>query len=296
MVTAAARRAVVEFLEGAYEMSQRRACAALSFVRSTCRYVCRRGLDRGLRERMRELARARPRYGYRRLGVLLRREGVVANHKRVHRVYREEGLQVRRRRRKRVSRVRLPLPVPARPNEEWSMDFTEDTLGNRRAFRTLNIVDDLTRECPAIEVDTSLPGRRVTRVLDRVAVDRGYPARLVVDNGPEFAGRALDEWAYHNGVELHFITPGRPVENAYIESFNGKFRDECLNEHWFGGLDDARRIIEAWRVDYNRVRPHSSLEDLTPEEYASRLASLRAPTAPSGPQAGRVNQAGRLSE
>lgn len=295
-MTTAAKRAVVGFMAETFEMSQRRACAALSFLRSTCRYECRRGRDEGLRKRLRELAAKRPRYGYRRLGILLRREGLVANHKRVHRLYREEALQVRRRRRKRVSRERVPLPVPTRPNEEWSMDFTEDTLGNGRSFRTLNIVDDLTRECPAIEVDTSLPGTRVARVLDQVAAVRGYPARLVVDNGPEFAGKVLDEWAYRHGVELHFITPGRPVENAYIESFNGKFRDECLNEHWFGGLGDAKCTIEDWRVDYNEVRPHSALEDLTPAEYAARLATLRAPTAPSGPQAERTNVAPGLSQ
>ena len=295
MVTATAKRAVVGFLQESYELSQRRACEAIGFFRSTCRYLCHRRDDVGLRERMKELAQKRPRFGYRRLCLMLRRERFHVNPKRVHRVYCEEGLQVRRRRRKRVSLVRHPLVAPSRPNERWSIDFTRDTLGDAKAFRTFNVVDDLTRECPAIEVAKSIPGARVVRVLDRVAVERGYPERIVMDNGPELAGHALDEWAYKNGVELHFITPGRPVENAYIESFNGKFRDECLNEHWFSTLEDARRTIEEWRRDYNEERPHSSLGDLTPAEYAAQFANLRVPSAPSGPQTLEVNSSSGLS-
>jgi putative transposase len=285
VVTTTAKRAVVGFLQESYELSQRRACEAIGFLRSTCRYLCRRRDDVRLRQRLKELAQKRPRFGYRRLWWTLRhRENFQVNPKRVHRLYREEGLQVRRRRRKRVSLVRRPLLSPSRPNERWSVDFMRDTLGDARAFRTFNVVDDLTRECLAIEVAKSIPGARVVRVLDRIASARGYPVRMVMDNGPELAGQALDEWAYRNGVELHFITPGRPVENAYIESFNGKFRDECLNEHWFSTLEDARRTIEEWRQDYNAERPHSSLGDLPPAEYAAQFANLRAPSAPSGPQ------------
>lgn len=287
---------MVGFLQESYELSQRRACDAIGFLRSTCRYLCRRRDDVGLRQRLKELAQKRPRFGYRRLWRILHdRERVLVNHKRLHRIYREEALQVRRRRRKRVSVVRHPLVVPSRPNERWSVDFMRDTLGDARAFRIFNVVDDLTRECPAIEVAKSIPGARVVRVLERIAAERGYPERLVMDNGPELAGRALDEWAYRNGVELHFITPGRPAENAYIESFNGKFRDECLNEHWFSTLEDARRTIEEWRRDYNEERPHSALGGLPPREYAGQLANLRAPTAPSGPQALEVQSSPGLS-
>jgi putative transposase len=202
--------------------------------------------------------------------VLVAREGVRANHKRVHRVYREAGLQVRRRARKRLTRAeRIPLARPTAPLERWSMDFMTDTLGDGRGFRTLNIVDDFSHECPAIEVDRSLPGARVVRVLDRLAETIGLPKVIVCDNGPEFAGRTLDAWAYRRGVELRFIRPGKPIENAFVESFNGKFRDECLNEHWFVSVGEAQRIIETWRVDYNTVRPHRSLGQLTPAAYAA---------------------------
>ncbi len=289
-MTCQALRAGAAFLVEAFRLSQRRACQILGLGRSSCRYDARPRPFLALVERMRELAAKRPRYGYRRLHVLIGRDGVRVNHKRFYRLYRAEQLSVRRRARKRLRRLaRVPLAPAANPNERWSMDFVADTLASGRALRALTIVDDCTRECPAIEVDTSLPGLRVTRVLDRVAEKRGLPGTLVVDNGPEFAGRALDQWAYRRGVRLHFITPGKPTENAYVESFNGKFRDECLNEHWFLGLSDAQRIIEEYRIDYNRVRPHSSLDQTTPEEFAALLAKLRAPTAPSVPPAGNIN-------
>jgi putative transposase len=296
VVTTTAKRAVVGFLRESYELSERRACEAIGLLRSTCRYLCRRRDDGRLRQRLKELAQKRPRFGYRRLWWTLRnREHFMVTPKRVHRLYRQEGLQVRRRRRKRVSTVRCPMVAASQPNERWSIDFMRDTLGDARTFRTFNVVDDLTRECPAIEVAKSIPGERVVRILDRIALERGYPQRIVMDNGPELAGRALDEWAYQNGVELHFITPGRPVENAYIESFNGKFRDECLNEHWFSTLEDARRTIEEWRRDYNEERPHSALGGLPPREYAAQLARLQAPSAPSGPQAQEVRTSPGLS-
>jgi len=226
--------------------------------------------------RLQAHAAVRARFGYRRLHILLAREGFVVNHKRVHRIYRAAGLQVRRRRRKRLTRAdRVPLPIPGQRQERWSMDFTVDTLADGRGFRTLNIVDDFTRECVAIEVDRSLPGLRVARVLDSLHATIGLPQSIVVDNGPEFAGRTLDAWAYARGVTLRFIRPGKPIENAYVESFNGKFRDECLNEHWFVSLADAKTVIEAWRVDYNTVRPHRSLADRTPDQFARISAGAR---------------------
>jgi len=278
-----------------FGLSQRRSCTLVGIDRSSCRYVTRRPPEDELRRRLVELATAKPRWGYRTLCDILRRERRV-NHKRIHRLYKLEGLQVRRRKRKRVlAGRRAPVPAATRPNERWSMDFMRDTLATGRPFRTLNIVDDYTRECPAIEVDHSLPGLRVIRVLERLALTRGLPSTIVVDNGPEFAGRALDRWAYHRGVHLHFIEPGKPAQNAYIESFNGKFRDQCLNEHWFTDLNDARRTIEAHRQDYNTYRPHRSLGGLTPEEFARRSAGFQAPPAPSSPQIGDFNLPGGFS-
>jgi putative transposase len=291
-----ARRTAVGVLEQRLGMSERRACVLVALARSTCRYQ-RQAADRGaLRERLRVLAHARPRFGYRRLHVLLRREGFGVNHKCVYRLYRQEGLAVRRKRRKRVAGQRAPVvAAPTAVNQRWSMDFMGDSLADGRTFRTLNIVDDFSREALAIVVDTSLPGIRVVRTLDELGETRGLPELIVIDNGPEFAGQALDAWAYRCGVHLHFITPGKPVENAYIESFNGKFRDECLNEHWFLDLDHARQLIEEWRLDYNRVRPHSSLDNATPEEFARAHAGLRSPTAPSAPHVQGMNTAAGLS-
>jgi len=233
--------------------------------------------------RLKELAASRPRFGYRRLHMLLRREGWKVNHMLIHRLYCEEGLQVRTRRRRKVAmQPRLSLDQASQVDERWSMDFMADSLATGRGFRTLNVVDDFTRECVAIEVDTSLSGERVTRVLDRAIEQRGKPQSLVMDNGPEFAGRALDAWAYRCGIRLNFIRPGKSIENCFVESFNGKFRDECLNQHWFVALHDGRHEIEKWRRDYNRVRPHSALGNVPPEEYAA-LQELRLPTADSAP-------------
>jgi len=269
------------------ELSERRACGLTGLGRSSYRYQ-RQGRDEaGLRKRLKELATERRRYGYRRLTVLLRREGQAVNHKRVYRLYREEGLSVRRRKRKRIGAVeRQPLAIPTGTNQRWSMDFVADGLGDGRKFRSLNIVDDYSRECVVAEVDTSIPGVRVIRVLERLGELRGLPQVLVTDNGPEFAGQALDVWAYEQGVKLHFIEPGKPVQNAFVESFNGKMRDECLNEHWFRTLAEARQTIEAWRRDYNEVRPHSSLGNRTPQEFTARGAALRSPTAPCEPHRG----------
>jgi len=268
------RRRLVRFFEDAFGLSRQRACRLAGISRSVVAYQPIRSNDGDLRRRILELARERPRYGYRRIHVLLRREGWTDNRKRTYRIYREEKLSVRRRRRKRVAAApREALPIPKEPNVRWSMDFVADTLGDGRTFRVLNIVDDFSREAVAIEVGRSIPGSRVVRVLDRASGIRGLPSRIVVDNGPEFTSRVLDQWAYEHQVELHFIQPGKPVQNAFVESFNGKFRDECLNQSWFVSLADACRAIGAWRLDYNRFRPHSSLGDLTPEEYAERAAA-----------------------
>lgn len=289
MVTPATRRAAVSFFRDQHGLSERSACRLASLSRSTYRRKSLRDeADQPLRERLLELASERPRFGYRRLHVLLVRAGWQINRKRVYRVYRELNLAVRRKKRKRVAQAnRLPRVVPIAADIQWSMDFMRDTLASGRVFRTFNVIDDATRECPAIEVDTSISGRRVARVLDRIARKRGaYPNRLVLDNGPECTSKALDQWAYEHGVELVFIRPGKPVENCFVESFNGKFRDECLNAHWFLGLEDARRQIETWRLDYNHVRPHSSLGDLPPSEFAKRgLRPAKPASAPFPPPA-----------
>ena len=199
----------------------------------------------------------------------------MINHKRTERIYREEGLALRRkRRRKGAAGLRVIMPSPERPNQRWSMDFVTDSIVTGRRFRALAIVDDFSRECPAIEVDTSLGGSRVVSVLERLTETRGLPEVITMDNGPEFAGKVLDEWAYRKGVKLNFIRPGRPIENTYAESFNGRFRDECLNTNWFMNLKHARGIIEDWRKDYNEVRPHSLLNDKTPREYAGTATGL----------------------
>ena len=218
-----------------------------------------------LRMRLKELAARRMRFGYRRLTAMLLREGTPANHKRVYRLYREEGLGMRIRQRRRIRWTgAVSSPVATRPNQRWSIDFVSDCVSTGRVIRMLTVVDGCTRECPAIEVDTSLGGLRVRRVLDQIASERGLPEAIVLDNGPEFRGRALAAWSEQRGVRLEFIQPGKPAQNAFAESFNGRLRDECLNANWFTSLSDARRKIEDWRQDYNHQRPHSSLNYLPP--------------------------------
>lgn len=263
------------FVEARFEFSERRSCRLIGIERSSYRYRGERKDELGLRERLKALAEQRRRFGYRRLYVLLRREGLRINHKRVYRVYRQEGLSLRLRRRKRLrTTMRVPLSVPRRANERWSMDFVSDFTAEGRRLKILTVVDDFTRYCAAIEVDTSISGARVVQVLERLAEEHRLPEVIVTDNGPEFTGKALDSWAYKHKVRLDFIRPGKPVENAFIESFNGRLRDECLNEHWFLNLQDAREKIETWRLDYNGSRPHSSLGNLTPEEFVERHQSL----------------------
>lgn len=247
--------------------------------RSTYRYQAKTSIaNEQLKDRLIELALAWRRFGYRRLHALLAREGWRVNHKRVYRLYRKAGLAVRRRKRKRVMTDRgKPQAVLALPNQRWSIDFVSDTTASGQRFRVLVILDEGTRECLACEADTSLTGARVQRVLDRIAVDRGYPKEILSDNGPEFAGLVLNQWAYDKRVKQLFIQPGKPMQNGYVESFNGKLRDECLNEHWFRTVREAQRIIETWRLNYNQLRPHSALDNRTPNEYREFVsAQMRA--------------------
>lgn len=266
-MTPAQRRAAVGRLRERYAFSERRACRLVGIGRTSARYRAVRGDDAAMRARLRALAAERPRFGYRRLHALLRREGIVVNHKRVERLYGEEELAVRRRARKRLARDgRGATPAPVRPDERWGLDFMSDALATGRRIRLLCVLDLFTREALAIEVDTSLPGARVVAVLDRLATERALPADLVLDNGPELTGRALDGWAAARGVRLRFIAPGKPSQNGFVESFNGRFRDECLDQAWFTGLADARATVEDWRRDYNGRRPHSALGYRTPDE------------------------------
>lgn len=251
-----------------FGLSQRRASRIVGLSRNTLRYDRQADRDEPLRRRMKELADQRKRFGCRRLHVLLKREGLVVNHKRTERIYREENLALRvRRRKKSASQSRLELAEAERPNQLWAMDFMHDALYDGRRFRLLPVIDTFTRECFGIEVDTSIGGKRVASVLNRISSVHGLPEQIVVDNGPEFVSNALDAWAYERGITLQFIRPGKPVDNAYMESFNGRLRDECLNQNWFMSHAQARKIIEDWRIDYNRERPHSSLGDMTPEEF-----------------------------
>ena len=281
LVSPQARRDAVGHVMAAHQMGVTRACGLIGISRSLYGYQSKRPDDGPLKERLCELAAQKRRYGYRRLHVLLLREGIKVNRKRTYRVYREAGLAVRRRKRKRIAGVeRIPAPIPQAPNVSWSMDFVSDGLADGRRLRCLNIVDDFTRECLAIEVDSSLTGRRVVDVMKRLADLRGLPLSITTDNGPEFAGKILDEWAYTHGVHIHFIAPGKPTQNCFVESFNGRFRDECLNEHWFLSMRHAREVIEIWRKEYNEERPHSSLKDMTPKEFADRFLTADSTSNP----------------
>jgi putative transposase len=263
-----ARKAAVARLVEQRGLSQVRACRLVGLNRSSMNYRPRRPDDSLLRQRLRELAAERRRFGYRRLGWLLEREGHVMNRKKLYRLYREEKLMVRRRRgRKRALGTRAPMTLPGAINQRWSLDFVADALSDGRRFRILCVVDDFSRECLATVVDTSLGGVRVVRELDRLTAERALPRMVVSDNGTELTSCAVLRWATGR-LEWHYIEPGKPVQNAFVESFNSKLRDECLNEHVFLTLAEARETIEAWRYDYNHLRPHSSLGALTPIEFA----------------------------
>jgi putative transposase len=244
-------------------------CHLLALDRNTLRYCSRRQEDAALRRRSQEIAEQKRRYGCPRIYVRLRREGWRVNHKKVERIYyRDEGLSLRRRRRKKWAAVpRIALARPTQPGRCYALDFVHDRLVAGRRFKCLTMTDPCSKEVPVIEVDVSIGGARVCRILDRLFLTRPLPETLILDNGPEFAGTALDAWAAQHGVQLHFIQPGKPVQNAFIESFNGKFRDECLNEHWFVTLQEAQLVIEAWRREYNEDRTHSSIGNVTPQEF-----------------------------
>jgi len=269
------RKVAVRYAVDNLGRSIRKACLLVGLARASYDYQPVPRDEDALRERIRELAQQRRRFGCPRIHLLLRREKLVVNHKRTERIYREEGLSLRKRKRKKVTaQTRIMMPAPGGPNERWSMDFVTDSIVTGRRFRALAIVDDYSRECPIIEVDTSLGGARVVDVLDRLKESRGIPGIITIDNGPEFASKTLDEWAYRNGVKLNFIRPGKPVENAFAESFIGRLRDECLNENWFINIRNAKDIIESWRMDYNNARPHTSLGGLTPREFTDRYGTL----------------------
>ena len=259
----------------AHGFSQRRACRLIEVDPKTVRRPATPDAPE-VRQRLRELAGERRRFGYRRLGILLAREGMAMNHKKLLRLYREEKLAVRRRRgRKRATGTRAPMAIPQGPNQRWSLDFVADVLGWGRRFRVLAVVDDFTREALALVVDTSIGGMRVARELDGLVANRGRPATIVSDNGTELTSRAVLEWSNRTGVEWHYIAPGKPTQNAFVESFNGRFRDECLNEEVFASLAEARVVIERWRQDYNQVRPHSAHDGLPPQDVLLRSAGGR---------------------
>jgi putative transposase len=276
MVTPAAKREAVAHLKSVHEMSERRACRMIGCQRMTVRYRQRRRDDAKLRERLVALARERRRFGYRRLLIFLRREGFVVNHKRLFRLYREERLMVRKRGgRKRAVGTRAPMPVPALPNDLWVLDFVSDQLVSGRRFRILAISDVCTRRCLVAIADFSLSGKRVARELDLLIAVHGKPKAIGSDNGTELTSNAILAWTGQTGVDWHYIAPGKPVQNAFIESFNGRLRDEFLNETLFTSLAQARCALEAWQRDYNTVRPHSRIAWLTPAAYTEQFSSQR---------------------
>jgi putative transposase len=271
------QRECVRFLQVGFRVSERRACRVVGMHRTRYRYRSRAQDQTPLRQRVREIAAVRVRYSYRRVHTLLRREGWPVNAKRVYRLYRLDGLSLRlKTRKKRISAPRtVPQPAQA-PNEQWSMDFMSDSLYDGRRFRVFTLVDNMSRESPAIVVDRSFSGTRVVAVLNRLEATWGLPKSIQVDNGPEFSSKALDDWAHRHRIKLVFSRPGTPTDNPYIEAFNGRFRAECLDQHWFASLEEARQIIEAWRIDYNEVRPHTALDNQTPAAYKAAHRSDQA--------------------
>jgi putative transposase len=271
------RRPAVKHLQSAYRVSERRACGVARVSVSTFRYVSTREPRTALRQRIREIAQVRVRYGYRKIRVLLNREGWKVGKKLVYRLYREEGLTLRSKPKRRRCAARNPRErIKATvPNQAWSLDFVADQLADGRRFRALTVVDVFTREGLAIEVGQSLKGEDVVRVLSRISSQRAFPKVLFCDNGSEFSSQAMDLWAYRSGVKIDFSRPGKPTDNAYVESFNGTLRSECLDAHWFTTLSDARQIIEAWRQEYNESRPHRAHGERTPTEFANEFAASR---------------------
>jgi putative transposase len=272
VVKPARKKPIVAKLVAQHRLSERTACQLVGLSRTAYRYQAKPQRDQVLRERLKALAAEHSRYGYLLLHGLLKAEGLVVNKKHTYRLYTEEGLQVRTKKRKKLRRPRLPMVVPDAPNQRWSMDFVSDQLSNGRRFRVLNVVDDYSREMVGQLVSVSISGQRVARFLDQLSEERPLPSVIVCDNGPEFTSKALFFWAKERATKLGFIQPGKPTQNAFVESLNGKFRNECLNQHWFRSLDEAKHEIDQWRQHYNEVRPHSSLGYLPPVEYAKRAA------------------------
>ena len=276
MVSPQAKREAISYLQDRKNISADRACRLVGLQTSTYYYQSYSSRDdEGLKQKLIELAQVRIRWGLPRLFVLVRREGFMDNYKRVKRIYNKAGLQIQNRRKKKIrSHLRLVLPEPQKPNHIWSMDFVSDALSDQRRFRCFTLVDDFTRESIVIETDRSLRSEKIVRVLNQLKINRGLPEMIVCDNGPEFISQNLDVWAYQNKVQLKFIQPGKPVQNAYIESFNGRLRDECLNQHWFMSLNEAKEEIESWRKDYNQNRPHRSLKMKTPNQFAKEYEMM----------------------
>jgi putative transposase len=271
-VTPDGRRQAVAYLCEAHGVSQRRACNVMQTDRSSVRYQSKRVNDNEQREAIKRISKERRRFGYRRINVMLQREGIHMNHKKLIRIYAEEQLQVRRRGgRKRALGMRRPMEVPDRPNQRWSLDFVSDAFTDGRRFRILTVVDDFSKENVLLVPDTSISGLRVTRELDQAFAERGMPRKIVSDNGTEFTSMAILKWVQDNGLDWHYIQPGKPTQNAFIESFNGKLRDECLNETLFASLSDAREELANWQDDYNNHRPHSSIGNLTPSEFVEKI-------------------------
>ena len=283
MVKPAVRRKQVQHLVSGKMLSERRACGLVGISRSVAQYNSHRRCDAALRLRLKELAERYPRYGYLMLHAFLKQEGLVQNAKRTYRLYTEEGLQVRTKKRRKLPNVpRQPMALPSRQTERWSLDFVSDQMATGRRFRTLNIVDDYTRECVGQLVDTSISGQRLAAFLDVLGNQYGLPREIVLDNGPELTSKAMFLWVQRTGVKLNFIQPGKPVQNAFCESFNGTFRDNCLNQHWFMSIKEARTVINEWRKHYNEERPHSSLGYQPPATFAKLQASrFQSPPAPS---------------
>lgn len=303
MVGPGVQREAIAHLSAALGLSERRACRVIGADRASMRYSRRRPDDARLRDRLRALAHERRRFGYRRLFILLRREGEMSGRNRIYRLYREEGLGVRKRKaRRRAVGTRAPILVTQHPNARWSLDFVHDQFANGRRFRILNIVDDVTRECLASVPDTSISGVRVARELTALIEERGKPGMIVSDNGTEFTSNAILAWASERRIDWHYIAPGKPMQNAYVESFNGRMRDELLNEALFFGLDHARETLTAWVLDYNTERPHSALGYLTPTAFAAGLRTATGYLAPpfqgsaSRPVAGRTMEAVSITE
>lgn len=286
-----ALKAAIEQVQQEYAFSERRACRLMTMAVTTYRYRSLR-TDEPLRTKLVELAREKPRFGYRRLQVLLQRSGEHVNHKRLHRVYREAGLAIRRKKRKHCVREGKPLVVRTSANQEWALDFVHDAVECGRTIRVLSVVDAYTRECLALEVDTSFASRRVTRVLEAIVAERGQPLAIRCDNGPELTSRHFLAWCVERQIELVHIQPGKPMQNGRVESFHGRLREECLNLSWFQNLFDARRKIAAWRTEYNEERPHSSLGYKTPKEFAAAQAAnfYRAELGQEASNAGPLHQ------